>query len=80
MFERGGMSEWLEINVGVRQGCVMLPRLFNVFFFFFFFMNGVLHVVVLPWPTIIKENGSYHSYCMLMMLCCQLNQRMSWGE
>ena len=25
------MSEWFQVNVGLRQGCVMAPWLFNVF-------------------------------------------------
>lgn len=27
----GGKSEWLAIDTGVPQGCVVLPRLFDVF-------------------------------------------------
>ena len=25
------VSEWFPVNVGLRQGCVMSPRLFNVY-------------------------------------------------
>ena len=30
------MSEWLPVNVGLRQGCVMSPWLFDVY------MDGVI--------------------------------------
>ena len=30
------VSEWLSVNVGVRQGCVMSPWLFNLY------MDGVV--------------------------------------
>ena len=30
------VSEWFQINVGLRQGCVMSPWLFNVY------MDGVV--------------------------------------
>ena len=30
------MSEWFLVNVGLRQGCVMSPWLFNIYY-----MNGV---------------------------------------
>ena len=30
------VSGWFPVNVGLRQGCVMFPRLFNVL------MNGVV--------------------------------------
>ena len=33
------MSEWLTVNVGLRQGCVMSPWLFNVY------MDGVVREV-----------------------------------
>ena len=33
------VSEWLSVNVGVRQGCVMSPRLFNLY------MDGVVREV-----------------------------------
>ena len=33
------MSEWFPVNVGLRQGCVMSPWLFNVY------MDGVVLVV-----------------------------------
>ena len=26
-----GMSEWFRIDGGVRQGCIIFPRLFNVY-------------------------------------------------
>ena len=32
------MSEWFLVNIGLRQGCVMFPWLFNVY------MNGVREV------------------------------------
>ena len=31
--------EWFPVNVGLRQGCVMFPRLFNVY------MDGVVREV-----------------------------------
>ena len=40
------VSEWLTVNVGLRQGCVMSPWLFNVY------MDGVVREVnvrVLAW-------------------------------
>ena len=33
------MSEWFPVNVGLRQGCVMSPWLFNVY------MDGVVREV-----------------------------------
>ena len=33
------MSEWFPVNVGLRQGCVMYPWLFNVY------MDGVVREV-----------------------------------
>ena len=33
------VSEWFPVNVGLRQGCVMSPRLFNVY------MDGVIREV-----------------------------------
>ena len=33
------VSEWFPINVGLRQGCVIFPWLFNVY------MNGVVREV-----------------------------------
>ena len=33
------VSEWFPVNVGLRQGCVMLPWLFNVY------MDGVVREV-----------------------------------
>ena len=33
------MSEWFPVNVGLRQGCVMSPLLFNVY------MDGVVREV-----------------------------------
>ncbi len=34
-----GESDWFEVNVGLRQGCVMSPWLFNVY------MDGVVREV-----------------------------------
>ena len=36
------MSEWFPVNVGLRQGCVMSPWLFNVY------MDGVVRGVNVP--------------------------------
>ena len=33
------MGEWFDVNVGLRQGCVMSPRLFNMY------MDGVVREV-----------------------------------
>ena len=33
------VSEWFPVNVGLRQGCVMFPWLFNVY------MDGVVRVL-----------------------------------
>ncbi len=37
----GGVDDWFEVNVGLRQGCVMSPWLFNVY------MDGVVREVKL---------------------------------
>ena len=37
------MSEWFPVNVGLRQGCVMSPWLFNVY------MNRVVREVNVRW-------------------------------
>ncbi len=34
-----GESAWLDVNVGLRQGCVMSPWLFNVY------MDGIVREV-----------------------------------
>ena len=34
------LSEWFAVNVGLRQGCMMSPWLFNVY------MNGVVREVI----------------------------------
>ncbi len=34
-----GVDDWFEVNVGLRQGCVMSPWLFNVY------MDGVVREV-----------------------------------
>ena len=36
----GRCSEWFEVAQGLRQGCVLSPLLFNVFF------AAILHVVL----------------------------------
>ena len=50
------MSEWFPVNVGLRQGCVMSPWLFNVH------MDGVvqkLNVRVLgKWLELLSANVS----------------------
>ena len=50
------MSEWFPVNVGLRQGCVMSPWLFNVY------MDGVVREVnvrVLGKELeLLSENGS----------------------
>ena len=30
--DRGRVSEWFEVSHGLRQGCVLAPLLFNIFF------------------------------------------------
>ena len=27
----GQLTDWFPVNMGVRQGCIMSPRLFNIF-------------------------------------------------
>ena len=39
VLERNDVSEWFQVNVGLRQECVMSPWLFNVY------MNGVFREV-----------------------------------
>ena len=34
-----GVNEWFDVNVGLRQGCVMSPWLFNMY------MDGVVREV-----------------------------------
>ena len=49
------MVEWFDENVGLRQGCVMAPRLFNMY------MDGVVREVnerVLGWGVeLIGQEG-----------------------
>ena len=49
------VSEWFLVNVGLRQGCVMSPWLFNVY------MDGVVlevNVTVLEkWLELLSVNG-----------------------
>ncbi len=42
---RGETSEHFEINVGLRQGCVMLPWLFNIY------MDGVMRKEGQSWGS-----------------------------
>ena len=39
-------SEWFPVNVGLRQGCVMSPWLFNVY------MDGVVREVNVGWQRV----------------------------
>ncbi|XP_076031278.1 uncharacterized protein LOC143019503 [Oratosquilla oratoria] len=52
---RNGESEWFEVKVGLRQGCVMSPWLFNLY------MDGVVREVnarvVSQGLEMVKENG-----------------------
>ena len=41
----GNLTKWFKVNVGVRQGCLLLPTLFNVFLEFVFAELGSLDVV-----------------------------------
>ena len=53
--EWGGMSEWFDVRVGLRQGCVMSPWLFNLLF------DGVVRRVrgkLAEWGAVLKgANG-----------------------
>ena len=40
------MGEWFPVNVGLRQGCVMSPWLFNVY------MDGVVREVKGAWERV----------------------------
>ena len=49
------MSEWFQVNVGLRQGCVMSPWLFTVY------MDGVvreMNFMVLGRLELLSANGS----------------------
>ena len=50
------LIEWFLANVGLRQGCVMWPRLFNVY------MDRVVREVnvrvLLKWQELLCANGS----------------------
>ena len=37
-------SEWFPVRVGLRQGCVMSPWLFNLY------IDGVVYSIYIPWP------------------------------
>ena len=49
------VSEWFPVNVGLRQGCVMSPWLFNVY------MDGVVREVTVralkKWLKLLSTNG-----------------------
>ena len=49
------VSEWFPVNVGLRQGCVMFPWLFNVY------MDGVVREVIVrvleKGLELLSENG-----------------------
>ena len=50
------MSEWFPVNVGLRQGCVISPWLFNVY------MDGVVREVIVrvlgKWLELLSANVS----------------------
>ena len=52
---RNDVSEWLPVNVGLRQGCVMSPWLFNVY------IDGVVRKVnvrvIGKGPELLSANG-----------------------
>ena len=44
------MSQWFPVNVGLRQGCVMSPWLFNLY------MDGVVRAVKLGCLGLLSVN------------------------
>ena len=61
----GNCSENFEVSVGLRQGCVMSPWLFNVY------MEGVVKKVraeMLQRGVKLRRNGKLDNCCLRMIL------------
>ena len=68
-----GASEWFRIDIGVRQGCIMSPWIFNVY------MDAVMKVVKMGIGR-RGENGDYLASCMQMIWFCAVSWRRSDGR
>ena len=64
-----GDTDWFDIGVGVRQGCVLSPLLFNLFI-----DNMALEVKALGWASTM-EAGSWQYYSMRTMWYCWQTRR-----
>ena len=40
------MSQWFLVTVGLRQGCVITPRLFNIYIYNYIYLDGGVREVI----------------------------------